>query len=85
MSLIFDDQTGKFVGLIVTKISGLDHNAYRIQKSSFYLGTINIIVDERNLYSPEQMVKKGITYYAIGRGCQAPVQRLSGPVSVSIL
>ncbi len=28
-----------------------------------------VIVDGRNLYSPEQMVKKGITYYAIGRGC----------------
>ncbi|WGZ93798.1 MAG: UDP-glucose/GDP-mannose dehydrogenase family protein [Candidatus Thiothrix putei] len=28
-----------------------------------------VIVDGRNLYSPEQMMKKGITYYAIGRGC----------------
>jgi UDPglucose 6-dehydrogenase len=28
-----------------------------------------VIVDGRNLYSPEQMTKKGITYYAIGRGC----------------
>jgi UDPglucose 6-dehydrogenase len=28
-----------------------------------------VIVDGRNLYSPEQMEKKGITYYAIGRGC----------------
>ncbi|MEZ5452131.1 MAG: UDP-glucose/GDP-mannose dehydrogenase family protein [Thiothrix sp.] len=28
-----------------------------------------VIVDGRNLYSPEQMAKKGITYYAVGRGC----------------
>lgn len=28
-----------------------------------------VIVDGRNLYQPEQMVEKGITYYAIGRGC----------------
>lgn len=28
-----------------------------------------VIVDGRNLYQPEHMAKKGITYYAIGRGC----------------
>jgi UDPglucose 6-dehydrogenase len=28
-----------------------------------------VIVDGRNLYQPEQMVEKGFTYYAIGRGC----------------
>lgn len=27
-----------------------------------------VIVDGRNLYEPEQMTKKGIAYYAIGRG-----------------
>ena len=27
-----------------------------------------VIVDGRNLYSPEQMKEMGITYYAIGRG-----------------
>ena len=28
-----------------------------------------VIVDGRNLYQPDAMMKKGFTYYAIGRGC----------------
>lgn len=28
-----------------------------------------VIIDGRNLYNPQQLAEKGISYYAIGRGC----------------
>lgn len=52
--------------VIVTEWQQFRSPDFEVIKSKL---TDPVIVDGRNLYSPEQMVKKGITYYAIGRGC----------------
>jgi UDPglucose 6-dehydrogenase len=42
-----------------------------------------VIFDGRNLYEPARMARRGIAYYAIGRGLSEPAAQAASPAAAS--